>query len=593
MLVLGMLLAGCSRLPGGGTRQGGGDLEMQARVEAQVAVARPPFVTADAEGRKLWGLTAAFYKARGHEPAWIEGRSPRRQIRDLVDALKGSRADGLDPELYGLTALEARVQEASRGFLSKKGFKAEEAGALDVWLTYIYMKFASDLADGLSDLARVDAAWQIQPEQFDPLAHLARALEDNSIKRSLGDLMPTAPQYRELRKALAAHRTLAERGGWPAVPANARIKPGQRAAVAGAIARRLAASGDYSGPVSEREGSENYSLELQDAVKRFQRRHGLEPDGIVGPAVAAEMNVPVGARIDQIALNMERWRWLPRDLGARHILVNIPAYQLEVWDNGRVPLAMRVVVGKKESATPIFDDRMTYVVFSPYWNVPPDIARDETLPSMLSDRGFLERTNMEIVDRSGSVVDPSDVDASDTTKYRFRQRPGGSNSLGLVKFMFPNQFNVYLHDTPADALFERAGRSLSHGCVRVEQPEALAAYVLSDQPDWTAERIAAAMHSGQEQTVKLKSPLPVYLGYFTASVAADGSLQFLNDVYGVDKRQQQLLAGRVARIRQSTSEAPVEDKAVPDAKRGTPAKQPGSRGAAPVKSDRSVKGSEL
>jgi murein L,D-transpeptidase YcbB/YkuD len=285
------------------------------------------------------------------------------------------------------------------------------------------------------------------------------------------------------------------------------------------------------------DGDTAYGPDLQEAVKRFQRRHRLEPDAVVGASAIAQMNVPVQERVRQLEQNLERWRALPRDLGDRYILVNIPEYRLEVWDGDRVPLTMRVVVGKKDTPTPIFSDAMTYVVFAPYWNVPADIVKKETLPSVMRDPAFLERTNMEVLDRRGNTIDPSTADLSDGGGYRFRQRPGTSNSLGLVKFIFPNEFNVYLHDTPAESLFSRARRSFSHGCVRLAEPEKLAQYVLGDQPQWTADRIDQAMHSGQERTVKLARPIPVYLGYWTARVSADGLLQFSDDVYGIDARQ--------------------------------------------------------
>jgi murein L,D-transpeptidase YcbB/YkuD len=214
---------------------------------------------------------------------------------------------------------------------------------------------------------------------------------------------------------------------------------------------------------------------------------------------------------------------------------------------------MRTIVGKQDTPTPIFNDVMTHVVFSPYWNVPPNIAEGETLPAVLKDPDFLNRQNMEVVDASGNLVDPGSVDLTEPEKYRFRQRPGADNSLGLVKFMFPNQFDVYLHDTPADSLFARASRSFSHGCVRLEQPVALARYVLRDQPEWTEERIEAAMHSGEEQHVKLENPIPVYLGYWTARVSADGIVQFRKDLYGIDQRQLALLNDRLARMRKSAA----------------------------------------
>ena len=279
--------------------------------------------------------------------------------------------------------------------------------------------------------------------------------------------------------------------------------------------------------------------------------------------MVAALNIPLDYRINQIAMNMERWRWLPRDLGDRFMLVNIPEMRLDVFESEKVALTMRVVVGKQDTPTPIFNDEMTHLVFSPYWNVPDSIAQGETLPAVISDPGFLQRTNMEVVDKAGNAVDPATVDLNDPTAYRFRQKPGADNSLGLVKFMFPNQFNVYLHDTPADSLFERAARSFSHGCVRVEDPVALAQYVLRDQPDWSADRIREAMEAGTEKHVKLKSPIPVFLGYWTARVRPDNTVQFRKDVYEVDGKLQARLNDRLARLRRSGEAAAVATTVTP------------------------------
>jgi L,D-transpeptidase YcbB len=529
--------------------------EVRTSLQRTLAQPRPPYVTADAEGRNLWKLTRQFYERRQHAPAWIKGTAPLPQVAELIAALNAASEEGLDPQLYNVTLIEQKRQTASRGFLSKKGFEPSEAGQQDVWLTYLYLKYASDLADGLSDLARADAKWQIRPEKFDPDATLEEALEKNRIEKSLRELTPENPQYVALRRVLAKYRAQAANGGWPTVPAKLRLAPGHRSRATALIAQRLSASGDYAGPAVDASGTALYSTDLQEAVKRFQRRHGLTDDGIVSAPVIAEMNVPIDRRISQIALNLERWRWLPRDLGERHILVNIPEYRLEVWERNQVPLTMRVVVGKQDTQTPIFSDVMTHIVFSPYWNVPPNIAQGETLPEIMRDPGFLDRNNMEVLDADGNSVDPRAIDPADPTSYRFRQRPGAQNSLGLVKFMFPNQYHVYLHDTPMDSLFARASRSFSHGCVRLENPLALAEYVLRDQPQWTRERIQEAMHAEQERTVKLRGAIPVYLGYWTARVSADGILQFRRDVYDIDRRQTSLLADRLSRLRKSAAAA--------------------------------------
>jgi murein L,D-transpeptidase YcbB/YkuD len=247
-------------------------------------------------------------------------------------------------------------------------------------------------------------------------------------------------------------------------------------------------------------------------------------------------------------LNMERWRWAPDQLGERYVQVNIPAFALEVHEQERVPLKMRVVVGKPENRTPVFSERMQYIAFSPYWNVPQSIAAQETLPMIEKDPDYLLRQNIEVVRVSGKrteVVDPESVDwqeVADSPQYQLRQKPGAGNSLGLVKFMFPNEFNVYLHDTPADNLFDRLTRSLSHGCVRLEKPAELAAYVLQDQPEWTPEKIRRAMHAEQEKDVKLRTELPVHIFYFTAWPTANGTIDLFEDVYGYDAKQQEAVA---------------------------------------------------
>jgi murein L,D-transpeptidase YcbB/YkuD len=553
--------AACGRRHPSDTKAAGPPDEFDASLRHALQSARQPgFVTEDKEGTRLWRQTRGFYEKRNFVPAWIKDGAPRKQMDALIAALSASDREGIDPELYGVSLLEQRRKEAASGFLSRRGFEPEAAATMDTWLTYLYLKFASDLADGVSDLAHADPAWQITPDSFDPVDHLERALRDNHIAESLSELTPADEEYKRLRKALAEYRAAAAKGGWPKVPA-VKLKPGQTSPAVHALALRLAATHDLSGETAARDAAAVYDKRRQDAVKHFQRRHGLADDGVVGPSVVSELNVPVDARIRQIELNMERWRWLPRDLGDPHILVNIPEMRLDVREHGSVPLSMRVVVGKEDTPTPIFNHRMTYVVFAPYWNVPDDIAQKETLPAVMKDPAFLERSNMEVVDTAGNPVDARSIDLDMPEKYRFRQRPGTSNSLGLVKFMFPNQFNVYLHDTPADSLFARASRSLSHGCVRLEEPEKLAAYVLRDQPDWTSDRISEAMHADTEEVVKLKRPIPVYLGYWTARVGSDGEVEFRQDVYDIDRRQTAKLTERLERLRRSTRAAAARSAA--------------------------------
>jgi murein L,D-transpeptidase YcbB/YkuD len=290
---------------------------------------------------------------------------------------------------------------------------------------------------------------------------------------------------------------------------------------------------------------EDLAARLSDAIASNTIRESLETLAPNHPqykglqaALARERASPAG-NLDRLLINLERWRWAPRDLGDRYVLVNVPAYILQVMEGSAPVLSMRIIVGKPDTPTPLFSDEMTYVAFSPYWNIPQNILRDETLPRVMNDPDFLNRNNMEVVGTSGTI-DPTEVDWSDesvTKGLRFRQRPGPDNALGLVKFIFPNHFDIYLHDTPGDRLFFREHRTFSHGCVRVEDPVALAEYVLGDQPQWTAAKISAAMQARREQAVTLKNKLPVHIGYWTAWVEPDGNVRYTDDPYKLDPLQ--------------------------------------------------------
>jgi murein L,D-transpeptidase YcbB/YkuD len=267
--------------------------------------------------------------------------------------------------------------------------------------------------------------------------------------------------------------------------------------------------------------------------------------GLQAALARARKGQEANADIEKIRMNLERWRWAPRDLGERHILINVPSYQMQVIEGEEPVLAMRVIVGAPETPTPLFSDAMTYVVFSPYWNIPESILREETLPRLAEDPDYLSRNNIEVVNAKGDLVDPSEVDwasEEDTTALRFRQAPGPENALGLVKFIFPNHFSVYLHDTPGDALFQKEKRAFSHGCIRVEKPVALAEYVLRDKSKWSPERITTAMTSKTEQSVTLSAPLPVHIGYWTAWVEADGSITYVDDPYDLDRKHARVQA---------------------------------------------------
>ncbi len=501
-------------------------------IKAQLTT-RPGFLTGDSESERTWKAVQSFYAKRDYAPAWVDGVRPTGELDELLEVIQGAATEGLDPAMYAGPALMSHRQNANGRRFSRDAFPKDDIDDVDVWSTWAFMAFTSDLADGVTDPKNIKGTWGMRPSPVDVSKVLNDALASGEIAAAVAKVAPRHPEYVALKKALVDYQHMAQQGGWSTLPRNIRLKPGVAHAAVLALRKRLALTHDFTGNAED--ASTKYDDTLVAAVKLFQLRHGLAEDGVVAGETLAAMNVPVSKRIQQVQLNMERWRWLPRDLGSTHARVNIPEYRLDVWEQDKIALTMRTVVGAQDNKTPIFADQMTHIVFSPFWNVPPGIASEETLPAVQNDPGYLSRNNLEVVGTSGEVVDPLSVDWSSPNSYRFRQRPGTSNSLGLVKFMFPNQHNVYLHDTPADALFKQPVRALSHGCVRVEQPTKLARYLLRDQDKWDDARIDAAMHAGKEAHVKLSKPIPVYLLYMTARAShEDGSVHFVRDVYGYD-----------------------------------------------------------
>ncbi len=474
---------------------------------------------------------ARFYELRGRRFAWT-ARKPLSAADDALALIAAAEAHGFDPASYGYEGL--RAARAQLGTKPPKGDAGRrELARFDVRLTTSLMSLGHDVAVGRTRPTQ----WRAQRK----LPDLGNSLSDarnGRLSLWLDRLRPPHDEYADLQKALAALRSVHEKGGWPTV------NLGRTKASRGALVRRLEMSGDLEAGRTPSPDS------IRDAVESFQSHHGIAPTGRLDRATMTAMNVPLAERIRQVRINLERWRWMPDDLGDRHIIVNIPEFHLKAIEGSREVLDIRAIVGRTGDETPVLSKDMTTVVFSPYWNIPETIATDETLPEIANDPGFLEKNNIEVVRVSTSspeVVDPETVDWDDPETLKslsFRQRPGEGNALGLVKFLFPNPENVYVHDTPGDHLFSRIGRSFSHGCVRIEQPIALAEYLLRDQRQWSPEAIQAAMHAGTEKHVKITTPIPIHLTYFTAWTDANGGLNFRDDVYGYDGAPQALRLAR-------------------------------------------------
>jgi murein L,D-transpeptidase YcbB/YkuD len=486
-----------------------------------------------------WKLLRQIYEDRQYRPLWVGVRPVPERTKDLIANLCDAEREGLRPADYRLAELRRTVERLRPG-LNKQ--RPEAFAVLDLELTRRFLEYGADLLAGRLDPKAVASEWYIRARRSSIDGTLRGTVQGQDFQGMMAPLRPHQPEYAELVKALADYREILRQGGWPEVPGRSKLRRGDRGVRVAVLRRRLRITGDLRDSAG---GKPVYNRAVAKAVSRFQARHGIPSDGIVGAATLAALNVPVQVRIRQIQLNLERYRWLPADFGPRYIYVNIPDYRLYAYDGGKPVLTMRVVVGDEyENATPVFADLMTFVVFRPYWYVPQRILVEEMIPKIRKKRSYLVRHHLEVVDakRESLVLNPRRINWSrvDITRIRVRQKPGNTNHLGLVKFMFPNQFAVYLHDTPTRKLFRRSNRTGSHGCVWVEKPVELADYVLAGQDDWDEKKVGEAMetaHSGSEgrsadgHTVTLARPVPVYIVYLTAFVR-DGVLNFRRDPYG-------------------------------------------------------------
>jgi murein L,D-transpeptidase YcbB/YkuD len=461
-----------------------------------------------------------FYEQRTFQPAWEGPRAAR-----ALDVLQRSGAHGLDPRLYQAQELAQRHAQLTATS------PASDRAALDVDLTRALLRLAGDLEAGQIRPDARHAQNQPRRPRPDAVAVLERAAQGNPAEE-LEALAPVNAEYTNLRHALARLHGIAAAGGWGRLPPGPTLSEGASGARVLALRHRLTAGGEI--PV-EQASLPRFDAHLAEGVRRFQKAHGLEPTGNVDEATAAELNVPVENRIETVVLNLERWRWMPRTTPPRYLLVNIPAFELTLVQGPRSTLESRIVVGKAWSPTPVFSDEIVSVVLNPAWNVPQSITREEILPAVRRDPTYLARNQMRLY-RGEEEVEPASVDwDSDMEGLSVRQDPGDLNALGKIKFLMPNKFDVYLHDTPAGHLFGREERAFSHGCIRVERPLDLATALLADQPDWPTSRIEEVIAAGKTAEVKLGQPVPVHITYFTAWTAPSGDVRFGPDVYGLDR----------------------------------------------------------
>jgi L,D-transpeptidase YcbB len=464
-----------------------------------------------------------FYTQREFRPAWT-GPDCRAALQSLIGAIENSESHGLQARDYHLDGLLGPGRcDATRELL-----------ATDAWLA-----LAAHLHAGRVDPLSVEPNWTATRPSIDAVAILEQALNDGDVAGALERLAPRDPLYAELRLTLARYRGYAARGGWVGVEAGPALRRGDTGIRVEHLRARLTLSGLLDAKAeTDADTDAGFDESVENAVRAFQRRTNLEPDGVVGRLTLTQLNRRAVNRIDQTRANLERLRWLPEDMGRRHIRVNIADYRLEAWANGSIERVHQVIVGKQYRSTPSFSGLMTRLVFSPWWEVPRSLAVRDKLPLFRRDPDALARFGYEVIDRNGEVVDPAGIDwkslSANHFPYRLRQHPGPLNALGAVKFMFPNAHNVYLHDTSNPELFAHVRRSFSSGCIRVESALDLAQWVLATSPQWTRARIDEAAAAGEEQTVVLAEPIPVHLLYLTAVSDGKGGVRFVDDLYDRD-----------------------------------------------------------
>ena len=492
-------------------------------------------------------LMTEFYQSYGYSLPWVRGMEPTRQAQQVIAILKNADQEGLFAEDYDGSRWGDRVAK-----LKPTARQPSEADAVrfDAALTVCVMRYVSDLHIGKVNPKHFGFGFDIEAKKYDLPGFLKKDVVDASdVAGIMAQVEPPYPGYRRTIKALQTYLELAkEYDGEPLPAVKGTIAPGDSYPGVPRLIRFLRLVGDLPAGANVPEDETIYQGPLVDAVKSFQSRHGRDPDGRIGAQTLADLNVPLKQRVRQMQLTLERWRWMPDAYQKAPIVVNIPEFRLRAYDEKfKIALTMNVVVGKAyDHSTPVFEEKMAYVVFRPYWNVPYSIAKAEYLSRVARDPDYLSKKGFEVVNSRQEVVTSGTVTSDVLEQLRagklfLRQAPGPKNSLGLVKFIFPNDYSVYMHDTPAQEFFSKSRRDFSHGCIRLGKPADLAVWVLRDNPGWNMDRVRAAMNGGATQQVNLAHRIPVLIVYGTVIVTEDGTVHFYDDIYGHDASLEEVL----------------------------------------------------
>ncbi|MDH4274798.1 MAG: L,D-transpeptidase family protein [Gammaproteobacteria bacterium] len=472
----------------------------------------------------------AFYATRAHKTVWVDGVGPNKKAGELREVLAHAEREALPTSDYHLDEINAYWSRTS----------LQDLARLELLLTDAFMRYGVEVKAGYQFPRIIDPDWHIDPERVDPVAVLNQTVEQGDISKALTGLAPPHAAYRNLRASLQFYREILVTGEWPHVAITKDIKPEAAYADSGKLRTRLFREG-YLSKAAASHTERVYDASLVEAVKEFQARHGLPSNGVLDRYTVRALNKPISERISEIEKNMERWRWMPRQMPERYISVNIADYKLTMYEKSAPVLDMKVIIGKKYRATPVIASDIEYVDLNPTWNVPQRIAREDMLPKQREDLEFFARKGIRVWSRRGKQmvrIDPTKVHwdkiEGERFPYYLEQEAGDGNSLGRIKFGLSNAFDIYLHDTPQRELFKNSVRAFSSGCIRVEQPEKLAAKVLEGSR-WTPDRIANALEKDNTYRIALSRRLPVYIVYLTAWSSDGRAAEFRDDVYVRDR----------------------------------------------------------
>jgi murein L,D-transpeptidase YcbB/YkuD len=479
-----------------------------------------------------------FYDQRYHRSIWFDGDQFKKDPEVLIAEIKDSYGEGLNPADYHLGFIENSVKDPDL-FTADS---LEKRALLEILLTNAYLSLASDYLNGKIDPEIIVEDYNHQDDNLEAQKLLKLLVEEERLAQILETQLPTSSNYTQLRDKLYLYRDSGKIKEWPQINTDETLALEAEGRAVAQLVENLSARAYLN--LKSLDNRDYFNQRVKRSVVRFQLDNGLNADGIVGSKTRKALNISLEQRIKQIIVNMERWRWLPENLGSRYIYVNIADYNLKLYENNQLKMEMKTIVGQEQRSTPVFSDEIDYLVLNPYWYVPKSIAVKDKLPLIKEDYKYLQENNYSLFQYTGNnnlkEIDPAEVDWSEIDKdsfnYLLRQNPGDENALGRVKFMFPNRFSIYLHDTPSKYLFSETERGFSSGCIRIEKPVDLAEYLLKDQEKWDRQAIEAEMKKDKEKTVYLNNPIKIYLQYNTVWVDSLGNLNFREDIYGRDQK---------------------------------------------------------